>query len=77
MMSAEETENCNGAELRKSGAIHAHDNPLQEMTTMFPPTLLPVPVTGVKVLGVKYWIVTCAMPLCAGPGLSVFSSPAE
>ena len=51
MMSAEETANCSGALLRSKGTIHAQERPVAETTTILPPTLLPVPVTGDKVTG--------------------------
>ena len=50
-MSAEETEYCSGVALRNSGTIHAHDRPLADTTTIFPPELLPTPVTGVSAKG--------------------------
>jgi hypothetical protein len=50
-MSAEETANWSGVVLRSSGTIQAQDKPLAETTTILPPTLLPVPVTGTKVTG--------------------------
>ena len=51
MMSADETANSSGAVLRNNGTIQAQDRPLAEATTILPPMLLFVPVTGARLDG--------------------------
>ena len=51
MTSAEAAANCSGVLDRNNGNIQAHDRPLAETITMFPPMLLFTPATACKVTG--------------------------